>query len=83
MIHAEDQESIAGVVLLCIETGELLFIRAKVVVLATGGAGQIFQSTTNALINTGDGLGMALRANCVVQDMELLLLLHHLIKLVQ
>lgn len=63
--------AIAGVVALCIATGELLFLRAKAVVLATGGAGQVFQSTTNALINTGDGLGMVLRAGFAVQDMEM------------
>ncbi|MCL4977358.1 FAD-binding protein, partial [Neisseria meningitidis] len=44
---------------------------AKSVVLATGGAGRIYQSTTNAHINTGDGVGMALRAGVPVQDMEM------------
>jgi len=63
--------SIAGVIAICIETGELLFIRSKVVVLATGGAGQIYQSTTNALINSGDGIGMALRLGIPMQDMEM------------
>lgn len=61
---------IAGVVALCIETGELVFFNARATVLATGGAGRIFQSTTNAYINTGDGLGMALRAGYPLQDME-------------
>merc|ERR1712217_625591 len=63
--------SIAGVIAICIETGELLFIRSKVVVLATGGAGQIYQSTTNALINSGDGVGMCLRLGIPMQDMEM------------
>lgn len=63
--------SIAGVVVMSIETGELAFLRAKATILATGGAGQIFQSTTNALINTGDGIGMVLRAGFPVQDMEM------------
>lgn len=62
---------IAGVVALCIETGELLFLRSRIVVIATGGAGRIYQSTTNALINTGDGLGMVLRAGYPLQDMEM------------
>lgn len=62
---------IAGIVVLCIETGETVFLRAQAVVLATGGAGRVYQSTTNALINTGDGLGMVLRAGLPVQDMEM------------
>ncbi len=71
LVSSIDKDSISGVVLLSIETGELLFAKARAIVLATGGAGNIYQSTTNALINTGDGLGMALRANCVLQDMEM------------
>lgn len=62
---------IAGVVALKIETGELLFLRARAIILATGGAGRIYQTTTNALINTGDGLGMVLRAGFPLQDMEM------------
>jgi succinate dehydrogenase / fumarate reductase flavoprotein subunit len=61
---------IAGVTAICIETGEIVFIHARATILATGGAGRIFQSTTNAHINTGDGLGMALRAGIPLQDME-------------
>jgi succinate dehydrogenase / fumarate reductase, flavoprotein subunit len=64
-------DSIKGLVAMCMETGELLFLHSAAVILATGGAGQIFQSTTNALINTGDGLGMALRAGVPLQDMEM------------
>ncbi len=60
-----------GVIAICIETGETVYIRAKAVVLATGGAGRIFSSTTNALINTGDGVGMSLRAGVPMQDMEM------------
>jgi succinate dehydrogenase / fumarate reductase flavoprotein subunit len=63
--------NVAGVVALCMETGELLYLRAPVVVLATGGAGQIYAATTNAYINTGDGLGMVLRAGYPLQDMEM------------
>lgn len=61
---------VAGVSAICIETGEVVFFHAKATILATGGAGRIFQSTTNAHINTGDGLGMALRAGFPLQDME-------------
>jgi succinate dehydrogenase, flavoprotein subunit, E. coli/mitochondrial subgroup len=59
-----------GVVVLGIESGEPLFIEARATLLATGGAGRIFSATTNALINTGDGLGMALRAGLPLEDME-------------
>lgn len=64
-------DRIAGVVALSIETGELLFLHGRAVILATGGAGRIYQTTTNALINTGDGLGMVLRAGYPLQDMEM------------
>ncbi|MBA2653340.1 MAG: succinate dehydrogenase flavoprotein subunit [Tatlockia sp.] len=62
---------IAGVTAMCIETGELVFYQTRVCIMATGGAGRIYQSTTNALINTGDGFGMALRAGVPLQDMEM------------
>jgi len=62
---------ITGVLAMCLETGEVVHFKSKAVVLATGGAGRIFKSTTNALINTGDGMGMALRAGLVAQDMEM------------
>ena len=62
--------AIAGVYALCIETGELAFFKSRATVLATGGAGRIYHATTNAHINTGDGLGMVLRARLPVQDME-------------
>ena len=51
--------AVVGIIAICIETGETVYIRSKAVVLATGGAGRIYASTTNALINTGDGVGMA------------------------
>ncbi|WP_426417551.1 succinate dehydrogenase flavoprotein subunit [Aestuariirhabdus sp. LZHN29] len=63
--------SVVGVIAICIETGETVYVKAKATVLATGGAGRIYQSTTNALINTGDGVGMALRSGFPVQDMEM------------
>jgi len=62
---------IVGVIAICIETGETAYIKSKATVLATGGAGRIYASTTNALINTGDGVGMALRAGVPVQDIEM------------
>lgn len=62
---------VVGCIAICIETGENVYIKAKATVLATGGAGRIFASTTNALINTGDGVGMTLRAGFTVQDMEM------------
>lgn len=65
------QGRIAGVTAMCIETGEVIFFQSRVCILATGGAGRIFQSTTNAYINTGDGFGMALRAGIPLQDMEM------------
>ena len=64
-------DKVAGVIALCIETGEVVFFKAKATVFATGGAGRIYSSTTNALINTGDGIGMALRAGVPVQDIEM------------
>lgn len=65
------KNQVTGVLALCMETGERVFVRARAVVLATGGAGRIYQSTTNAHINTGDGLGMVLRAGFAVQDIEM------------
>jgi succinate dehydrogenase / fumarate reductase flavoprotein subunit len=66
-----DDGDVVGVVAICIETGETVYIEAKATVLATGGAGRIYQSTTNAHINTGDGIGMALRMGLPAQDMEM------------
>ena len=51
--------------------GETVFVKSKATVFATGGAGRIYASTTNAHINTGDGIGMALRAGFPVQDIEM------------
>jgi len=63
--------AVVGVMAICMETGETHFVKAKATVFATGGAGRIYQSTTNALMNTGDGVGMALRAGYPVQDIEM------------
>ena len=61
---------VLGVTALEIETGEMMVFHARATLLATGGAGRIFQSSTNAYINTGDGLGMAARAGIPLEDME-------------
>ena len=63
--------AVVGVTAICIETGEVVYVRSKATVFATGGAGRIYASTTNAHINTGDGNGMALRAGFPMQDMEM------------
>ncbi|WP_444925646.1 succinate dehydrogenase flavoprotein subunit [Microbulbifer sp. TRSA002] len=63
--------AVVGVIAMCIEDGEVVYIKSKATVFATGGAGRIFASTTNAHINTGDGVGMALRAGMPVQDIEM------------
>ncbi len=61
---------VLGVVALEMETGDVLALEAKATILATGGAGRIFAASTNAFINTGDGLGMAARAGVPLEDME-------------
>ena len=70
-IWSRDKEGvICGAVVLEIETGEPLLIEAKATLLATGGCGQVFRTTSNAHINTGDGCAMALRAGIPLMDME-------------
>jgi succinate dehydrogenase / fumarate reductase flavoprotein subunit len=61
---------VLGVTALEMETGEVMVLQAKATLLATGGAGRIFAASTNAFINTGDGLGMAARAGVPLEDME-------------
>ncbi len=61
---------VLGVIALEMETGDVHALEAKVTLLATGGAGRIYAASTNAFINTGDGLGMAARAGIPLQDME-------------
>ena len=61
---------VLGVVALEMETGDVMMLQAKTTIFATGGAGRIFAASTNAFINTGDGLGMAARAGLPLQDME-------------
>ncbi len=61
---------VLGVTAMEMETGEVMILQARATLFATGGAGRIFTSTTNAFINTGDGLGMAARAGIPLEDME-------------
>jgi succinate dehydrogenase / fumarate reductase flavoprotein subunit len=70
LIRDPQDGAIVGVTALEMETGELYIFQAKATLLATGGAGRIYWATTNAFINTGDGLGMAARAGLPLEDME-------------
>src|SRR6476469_9585845 len=64
------QGEVLGVTALEMETGEVMLLQAKATLFATGGGGRIFAASTNAFINTGDGLGMAARAGIPLEDME-------------
>ena len=66
----DEEGHVLGAVIFNIQDGQIMVIEAKTTLLATGGAGQLFKTTTNALINTGDGMGMAMRAGIPLQDME-------------
>lgn len=61
---------VVGVVAYEMETGEVMILEAKATIFATGGAGRIWAASTNAFINTGDGMGMAARAGIPLEDME-------------
>ncbi|WP_420105873.1 succinate dehydrogenase flavoprotein subunit [Herbaspirillum huttiense] len=65
-----EEGDVLGVVALEMETGEIMMLHAKTTLFATGGAGRIWAASTNAFINTGDGMGMAARAGLPLQDME-------------
>ena len=67
---ATSRGDVLGVTALEMETGEVMILQAKATIFATGGAGRIFAASTNAFINTGDGLGMAARAGIPLEDME-------------
>jgi len=69
LIRGSDGD-VLGVVALEMESGEVMILQAKATLLATGGAGRIYAASTNAFINTGDGLGMAARAGIPLEDME-------------
>jgi succinate dehydrogenase / fumarate reductase flavoprotein subunit len=62
--------NVVGVTAMEMETGEVVIFHAKAVLFATGGAGRIFSASTNAFINTGDGLGITARAGIPLEDME-------------
>ncbi len=66
----DHEGAVVGLIALEMETGQVVIFQTKSVILATGGAGRIFQSSTNAFINTGDGLGIAARAGIPLEDME-------------
>ena len=66
----DSEGAVLGVTALEMETGEVALFQAKATLFATGGAGRIFETSTNAFINSGDGLGMAARAGLPLQDME-------------
>ncbi|MGE4503197.1 MAG: succinate dehydrogenase flavoprotein subunit [Thiomicrospira sp.] len=68
-IHDKNGQ-IVGVLALDIAQGDYHLLCAPTLIIATGGAGQIYRTNTNAMINTGDGLGMTLRAGLALQDME-------------
>lgn len=61
---------IVGLIALNMATSDLVFFKSRATIFATGGAGRIYETTSNAYTNTGDGIGMALRAGLPVQDME-------------
>ena len=65
-----EEGAVLGAIIVSIQTGEAVLVEARTTLLATGGAGQIYRTNSNALINTGDGQGMALRAGIPLQDME-------------
>lgn len=66
----DSEGAVVGVVAMEMETGDVYILHAKAVLFATGGAGRIYASSTNAFMNTGDGLGMTARAGIPLEDME-------------
>ncbi|TMH35234.1 MAG: succinate dehydrogenase flavoprotein subunit [Betaproteobacteria bacterium] len=66
----DTEGDVVGVTALEMETGDVHILEAKCTLLATGGAGRIYAASTNAFINTGDGLGMAARVGIPLEDME-------------
>ena len=69
LIRDQDGQ-VLGVTALEMETGEVMILKARATLFATGGAGRVYAASTNAFINTGDGLGMAARAGIPLEDME-------------
>jgi succinate dehydrogenase / fumarate reductase flavoprotein subunit len=70
LVRDPQDGAVVGITALEMETGEVSILQAKATLFATGGSGRMFFSSTNAFINTGDGLGMAARAGIPLEDME-------------
>jgi succinate dehydrogenase / fumarate reductase flavoprotein subunit len=70
LIRDPQDGAVVGITALEMESGEASILQAKATLFATGGSGRMFAASTNAFINTGDGLGMAARAGIPLQDME-------------
>ncbi|HUV85269.1 MAG TPA: FAD-binding protein, partial [Methanosarcinales archaeon] len=68
LVKGEDR--IVGALVLDIATGELMFIRAKAVIIATGGIGRLYELTSNPVQNTGDGIALAMRVRAELMDLE-------------
>ncbi len=66
----DSEGAVCGVVAMEMETGDVMILQGKSTILATGGGGRIYSASTNAFINTGDGIGMAARAGIPLEDME-------------
>jgi succinate dehydrogenase / fumarate reductase flavoprotein subunit len=66
----DEEGDVCGVTALDIETGEVMALQARATLFATGGGARIFSASTNAFINTGDGLAMSARAGIPLEDME-------------
>ncbi|MBT8583793.1 FAD-binding protein [Polynucleobacter paneuropaeus] len=71
LIHSEDGSSLAGVLMLDMQTGEFVLVRAKAVLLATGGGPTMYKYHTPSGDKSCDGLAMALRAGLTLRDMEM------------
>jgi fumarate reductase (CoM/CoB) subunit A len=67
-----EEGRVAGVTAIDLKYGDYLVFRAKSVVMATGGAGRIYEVTSNAQLDVGDGYGMAYEAGCELMDMEMI-----------
>ncbi|ARC53359.1 succinate dehydrogenase flavoprotein subunit [Candidatus Riesia pediculischaeffi] len=70
LIKNQDDD-VVGCISMNIHDGEIVYFCARSTILATGGAGRVYYPTTNSHINTGDGIGMVIRAGLPVQDMEM------------
>ena len=69
LIRNEEGDAV-GITAMEMESGDVYIFHAKAILFATGGAGRIYASSTNAFMNTGDGLGICARAGIPLEDME-------------